>query len=208
MKTFLRARLHASCWIALAILGTHGPASAQEPQPKDANPEGGIMAQKGEKEIRIHDRRLRFLVRDDWKVQADQGVYAVSAPDNKMWMMLFTLQSTDEIPQAMQDLDALVPVSQAEFGKPRTGLHNGIPTELLFGRGVLTPTKTPVEIATATMNVGGKPVLAVFYVHKDAFDRHFPHVKRTIDSFSLILTEDEAKKLKDKLKALDTNPGR
>ncbi len=193
----MRRVMMIGVWIGL--LGLCVPVLAQDggqmPVMK-TNPE----VAKGEKEVRIEDRRLRFVVREDWKVQAQEGVYAFRTEDQKMLMMLFTLDKPEEVAQTMLDMDKLIPVQNARFSNPRNGLHNGIPTEVLFGKGVMMPTEVPVELATVTMDVGGKPALAVFYVHKSAFDTHLPHVKRTIESFSLILTRDEAKKLQEKLK--------
>jgi hypothetical protein len=197
MKQKMKGLCLGLCWLALATSPLQAQEGAQGAQ---------TVIQQGEREVRIEDRRLRFVIRDDWQVQAQDGVYVVRAPDQKMLMMLFTLDRVDEIPGVMADLDKLVPVRDATFSEPHAGLHRGIPTELLFGRGVLVPTEIPVELAVATMRVGEKPVLAVFYVHKPAFEKHFSHVKRTIDSFSLILTEAEAAKLKEELKARSKAP--
>lgn len=186
-------------WMAFLVALSLGLVCAPTVAQEDASAVNTVI-KEGEKEVRIQDRRLRFVVRADWKVQAQEGVYVVQSPDQKMLMMMFTLDDPKEVPEAMAEMDKLVPVRNASFSDPHTGIHRGIPTEVLFGRGVMVPSEVPVELAVVTMRVGQKPVLAMFYVHKPAFEKHFAHVKRTIDSFSLILTEEEADKLQQKLK--------
>lgn len=192
----------AALWgamIALVAVLQASVVQAQEPDLKETEVPGKLTVNPGEKEVRLDERRLRFVVQKAWNFQKNADwLYIASSEDRKMVMFLALLDKIEDVPEVMGQFDGIYPVRDAKFGEPRNGLHRGIPTEILSGAGKLG--EVQVEMSVLTMRVASKPVLAVFYVHKDSFDAHFPAVKRTMDSFTLILTKSEARKLQKKLK--------
>ncbi len=150
--------------------------------------------------ITIKDRRFRFEVGKDWIVQESQGIYVVNSQDNKFLMIMALLDKPEEVPVAMAEMDKMVLVTGAQFGKATHSVQNMIPMQTLPGAGTLQPAGVPVELLSVTLNVIEKPVVVMFYVHKDAFKTHLKSVTGVLNSFSLLLEKEEVEALQRELK--------
>jgi hypothetical protein len=157
----------------------------------------------GEREIRNEERHLRFCVRQDWNVKYGAGIWIISSPDSKVLSVVTLLDDPKEVPAAIAELDKLVGVQRTEFGKPKSGVHRGIPTELLSGRGVLARSDSEVAVTVLTMFVYDAPVLVTTLVHADVVKKRAEQISRYFESFALLVTPEEAKELETRAKRVD-----
>lgn len=181
--------------LALTLMVPGALATAQEGGMKP------VQIKADEKTVDVPSHKVRFVVQKDWKVEHSEGIYFISTPDTHMVMVVVTLDKPEEIPEAISALDKMIPVTGARFGKSNIGAFNGIPAEMLFGAGTLQPSGQEVDLMSVTMNVGGKPLLSMFYVHHSKLDVYQPQVQRVLETFSLVLTPQELDKLRQKAPA-------
>ena len=193
MKMFVLAVV-AAFWTTFLASLAQADDMLQRPVLTTAG-DGEVDLQEDEREVRNLQRHLRFVVKKHWDFNESQGIYFAASKDKKFQMIVALLDEPKEIPVALAEVDQLIPVRQTKLGDPTSGVHRGIPTEVLLGQGIAARTGLPVEISILTMAVADKVVLATFFVDSGEFKKHAPKVKRVIESFALLMTPDEAKKL-------------
>lgn len=156
-----------------------------------------------EREIREESRHLRFCVRKDWDVKYGAGIWIIASKDKKVLTVVTLLDDPKEVPEAIVEIDKLVGVKATQFAKPQSGMHRGIITELLNGRGKLARSEKEVDVSILTMFVFDAPVLVTVLVHSDAVKAKAPMVKRFLKSFALLVSPEEAAALQKKRDRVD-----
>ncbi len=154
-------------------------------------------------EVREESRHLRFCVPKDWEMKSGAGIWIIASKDKKVLTVVTLLDDPKEVPGAIEEIDQLVGVTATQFAKPKAGLHRGIVTELLNGRGLLSRSKKEVDVSVLTMLVFDAPVLVTVLVHADAVQEKSKLVKRFLESFALLVSPEEAKRLEQREKRVD-----
>jgi hypothetical protein len=199
MKRLLQIAIMTSLGLGLA-----SPAAAQDVRELPlVTTAKKIDLDAGEEEIRDEARHLRFCVPKEWDVKHGAGIWIIASKDKKFLSVITLLDDPKEVPGAIEEIDQLVGVTATEFSKPKAGMHRGIITELLNGRGLLARSKKEVDVSVLTMFVFDAPVLVTILVHADAVQESSPAVKRFLESFALLVSPEEAKRLSNREKRVD-----
>ncbi|MBH24445.1 MAG: hypothetical protein CMH57_08345 [Myxococcales bacterium] len=170
------------------------PSVAQDTPPKAR---GEVVKLKPhQREILIKERRFRFAVPKSWSVREAQGIYTITSDDHRVLMITVLLDKPQEVPQALAELDKMVVITGAEFSEPWNSLQGAIPVEYRAGAGTMQPSGRPVELLMTVMNVVNRPVLTMFYVHKEAYKAKEPDIKEILKSFAVVLTPRELEELR------------
>lgn len=201
-----RVRVLAALWLPLLALGflVTAPVSAQDVRSLPlVTTAKNIDVEPDEDEVREESRHLRFCVRKDWEVKYGAGIWIIGSKDKTVLAVVTLLDDPKEVPAAIEEIDRLVGVTSTQLGKPQSGVHRGLVTELLSGRGVLAHSKKEVDVSVLTMFVYDAPVLVTILVHGDAVKANAAVVKRFVESFALLVSPEEAKRLEAVKKRVD-----
>ncbi len=185
----------AALVMCVAVVATGSVAWSQQ-EGADAPSKDALKLASDEKAIDVASHNVRFHIKKDWSVQESEGIFFISSKDKKMLMVVVTLDDPREIPTALGLLDQLVPVTGATFGQPRAGGHYGIPSELMFGSGKMQPSGRTVDLLSVTMNLNGKAMLSMFYVHRDMLDTYLPQVERVLQTYAMVMSKKQADAVK------------
>ncbi|MEL6179861.1 MAG: hypothetical protein AAFS10_12965 [Myxococcota bacterium] len=173
-------------------------AAAQEPTLTRAE----VSLRPDQREILVKERRFRFVLPRSWQMREGQGIYIISSADKQVLMVMVLLDKPEEVTEALRELDKMVVVTGSSFSEPWNALQGTIPVQFRAGAGTMQPSGRPVELLMAVMNILNRPVLTMFYVHKEAYAAQEPTVKEILKSFALLLSPQELEALRKSLPEL------